>query len=363
LIKPLQACKSYRITFDIRLDKTGSASIPGFGHDCLNFGFYFYSGLDPNNCSNSCNCWNVEPQISVSSSQVPLNDYVTFTYEFVSKGDYEKVAIGPFCNEKTILPECYDSPSNHGPFQLYFNLDNIVLEEINTSNQIGVSTNNICQNDSILLWENRLDSVYSWKWDIPGAIQNTSDDKFTSFTFLFPGTYSLELITKSACGFDTIQILNYIQVHPIYEMIYIDTSITICKDAIYSIPNQIPSLKYIWSDNTIGTNRKFESSGLYKVIVNDDYGCHNDNFSILVELISDMIVYPNPSNTTWRSKNTLSIPNRIQLYNALGQLIYFKENVNKLDIDIEKLSIAAGIYFLVIEVNNCMKIEKIICVR
>jgi len=283
LIEPMSICKKYKISFYLSIN---NSSIVDYKNECLDFGFYFYSGVNPNSrtspgdCNgNPCGYWGVKPQVSVNVSLIPFGEYKKFEYEFISDGDFEKVAISLFYNDNTNLPNCFDEMDH----LVYYNLDNISLEEVKNEIKI-VSDSVVCQNDSFLITVFGLDKALDYYWNLENAILKKDSN---SITFLFylvdTGDYNIELIItqENYCGLPyTVKITKNVRVYPIWN---IDLKTSIYKNELFVI-DTVPYLKYTWLDKiTSETNRLFKEIGDYKLFIQDSFGCQKDTFIITVK--------------------------------------------------------------------------------
>jgi len=362
LVEPLKECMTYEVTFDLRLDIAGAASNPGFGHGCLGFGFYFYSGTDPNLCANSCGCWNVEPQVVVPADQVPFDQFETFTARFLSYGNYDKVAVGPYCLDTMASSSCYAAPENHGPFELYFNLDNIHLYA-DDKNDIGSSKDEICQGDTITFYENRLDSVYDWNWSASGG--TLIDDFGDSISYFFDeaGTYTISLLTQSDCDTLFHENSDTIRVYPTYPNVDLASPITLCKTQQYVIPNSHSELNYLWSDQITGASRHFDQNETIHVNVTDNFGCHQSEDTLQVVLSSALNLFPNPTSSRVTLEGELQTPNQLTLLDAKGALVLRAFDVTSLNLNLEELDLRSGCYFVLLNQADCVSTTRLIFVR
>lgn len=122
LITELQAGSTYEVTFDLQIDGAGFNS--NGPSDCMQVGFYFYDSTNPPPLSSIC-CETVTPQITVMGSEILQGSYQTFTRSFVASDSWDRVLIGTFCTPESSSPAC----SNYSTNKMYFNLDNILLQE------------------------------------------------------------------------------------------------------------------------------------------------------------------------------------------------------------------------------------------
>ena len=122
LISPMSSGKDYLVEIKIRVDPMGTATAAPNG--CVDFGMYFYNSNNPPNMAGWC-CNSVSPQWQFSASLIPEGPYATFN-QVIQGGNWDAVIIGPFCNDNTANAPC----TNYNLSRMYFNLDDILVEEI-----------------------------------------------------------------------------------------------------------------------------------------------------------------------------------------------------------------------------------------
>lgn len=360
LVEPIEKCKTYRLTFDLMLDKSGgNFSSDTIGSPCLSFGFTFFNGAGPNFGNNSCGCWSIPPTITLTADQVLVNQYKTFTFDFVAMGNYNQVAIGPVCSDTMFTSACYSTPSNEGPNSAYVNIDNMYLERIDDT-QIIADATTICQNDTVMFIENKLDSTFNWQWESNGGVPILSNVDTALFYFPNAGNYSISLFTESDCGMDTSQLMTSIVVHSVFEDVELGAPLLICTDAAYTIPNVSPAINYVWSDYRFGSTRTFNNSGNYIVQASDHFGCHESADTLIVSTFNDAFIFPNPTYDLWKSEGQVIKPNKIELFDAFGRVVLSELNVDSILINTEYLSLEPGEYYLRIDTPECRETIKLI---
>ncbi len=116
LLQPLVANQSYCITWDIRVDGTGS--ITNGPNNCMDYGFYFFNSATPPVVNGTCS-FSVAPQVFINGSVILQGTYQTFTGTYVAAGGENTVIIGPFNNANTAT--CGAGTNT------YLNVDNITM--------------------------------------------------------------------------------------------------------------------------------------------------------------------------------------------------------------------------------------------
>jgi hypothetical protein len=354
LLEPIGPCHTYRLSFDLRIDR-------GYGHPCLDFGFYFYSGINPNACSNSCGCWTVTPQVTVSSAEIPYHAYQTFTVEFTPTGTFNKVAIGPFCNDLMNLPECYAAPQNHGPFQLYYNLDNLHLEKIQTVPPVILVDHVACQGDTVVIVADGLHPDHTYNWEVSGGELVSTEQGSASYVFPLAGNFSILLIDQGACTQDTITAEIHVAATDLSRLR--DTTITLCRAEVFQPLFTATGVEYSWSDGHHGAVRSFPSPGRYLLRGADASGCFMDSAHVQVSFLEGLVVRPNPTRDNWSISEPLPLPNHLQLWDGSGRIVYEARDVRTLDLVPHDLSILPGMYILRIHAGACTLWEKLIHLR
>ncbi|MFQ5335767.1 MAG: hypothetical protein ACE5DN_06800 [Flavobacteriales bacterium] len=120
LMQSLVANTQYCITFDLRVDGTGSYTGPPNG--CLDYGIYFYNTSSPPTPNGVCT-FNVTPQLSINGNSILQGTYSTFSFTYTASGGENAAIIGPFKNGNT--SGC--NTSN----RTYLNLDNLTMVACN----------------------------------------------------------------------------------------------------------------------------------------------------------------------------------------------------------------------------------------
>jgi len=359
LIEPMKKCKTYRLSFKLMIETCIGTNATGYGSGCLSFGFNFYKGSPPNFGNNSCGCWSMSPTISLRCDSVKIQEYTTFTFDFVALDNYDKVAIGPVCSDTMFSASCIaPQTSGGGIHSAYFNLDDLSLIQI-VDNQIIIEENTICQGDTVIFIENKIDSIFNWQWECSGGIPLQVHSDSAIFNFTQSGIYNMSLITESNCGSDTLSLAGIV-VNPIYQNVDLDSSILICRSENYFIPDFNSKLNYQWSDNAVGELRYFKESGLYYVVATDNYGCHSSSDIINVIFLEDGVIYPNPTIDSWKSSGTLTTPNSIRLYDANGKVIKTWVDASSVHIDCNTYNLQTGEYYMHIETTLCEETIKLI---
>ncbi len=92
------------------------------------------------------------------------------------------------------------------------------------------------------------------------------------------------------------------------------------------------------------------SSGSYEVTVTDDNGCQQTSDSLVANMsVNDIIdnnfvIYPNPANSVINITSNNSDIHSFDLYNAIGELMLTKSNINSKVMSINRNELKSGIY-------------------
>lgn len=363
LITPLEACHTYQVSFNLRIDWVDHLLSEGqIGNECIEFGFYFYNGSNPNQCANSCGCWNVSPQISISANQVSVGSYTHFSASFTATDNFNKVAVGPFCNDILFSDICISDTLNRSEHALYFNLDDIHLIELNPLS-VSISDTIVCQNDTVQITASHVDAVDSWSWEILNAEVIQENDSSVVCVFPNTGDFSIAVSATSECGTSYLNVSNAIRVHSSeYPPTVVSTPILMCHNSHYVLSDAGTELKHTWSDGLSGNVRQFSSSGEYYITTSDSYGCYLSLDTLEIRFIDSIFVFPNPTHNIWLSEGLLLHPNQVKLFDEQGKIILHNENVDVIELNAKKMGLSSGVYHLVVQVQSCIRTFKLILI-
>lgn len=151
LISPMVFGTPYEVEFRVRVDPQGSSTANS--NDCMDFGVYFYNTSSPPPMTGWC-CHSVTPQYAVSGSAIPRGPYATFSTNIVA-GNWNAVIVGAFCNANT------SSCTNYATSRMYFNLDEIMVQELVILNQADFHLQGKAHSDfHAMNWEVPIDHPY-----------------------------------------------------------------------------------------------------------------------------------------------------------------------------------------------------------
>ena len=92
------------------------------------------------------------------------------------------------------------------------------------------------------------------------------------------------------------------------------------------------------------------SNGSYEVTVTDDNGCQQTSDSLVANMsVNDVmdnnfVIYPNPANSVINITSNNSDIHSFELYNAIGELMLTKSNINSKVMSINRNELKSGIY-------------------
>lgn len=111
---------------------------------------------------------------------------------------------------------------------------------------------------------------------------------------------------------------------------------------------------YTWYLDGIETggviNGVIMQSGEYTLSVTDDLGCEQSSLALQANLSvnevanNDIVIYPNPANSVINITSNNSDINSFDLYNAIGELMFTKSNINSKVMRINRNDLNSGIY-------------------
>ena len=111
---------------------------------------------------------------------------------------------------------------------------------------------------------------------------------------------------------------------------------------------------YTWYLDGIETggviNGVIMQSGEYTLTVTDDLGCEQSSLALQANLSvnevanNDIVIYPNPANSVINITSNNSDINSFDLYNAIGELMFTKSNINSKVMRINRNDLNSGIY-------------------
>lgn len=122
LLETLVSGTQYALSFDSQIN--GISGISGPPSSCMDIGFYFYKSSTTTIPDQFC-CYNFKPQVVIPADEIKLDQFKTFQYSFIASDEFDKVVIGPFCNDNTSSSAC----DNYFAQRMYFNLDALQLSE------------------------------------------------------------------------------------------------------------------------------------------------------------------------------------------------------------------------------------------
>ncbi|MCB0552159.1 MAG: gliding motility-associated C-terminal domain-containing protein [Phaeodactylibacter sp.] len=331
LLEPLQAGQSYTIRFDLRIDELRGASLNNMPHPCIDFGFLFYNGnapsLDPG--TNSCGCL-PQPQLSISSSEVPFLSYRTFEITFQPTQNFSKVIFAPFCNALTGTPECYSPPENASPFTFYINLDNLSLRK---NYCVSAPDTSICQNGCArFLFQGDLGAFDRARWYFPGGTPEAVEGiAGPEICYAEAGVYDALLVLEKGNIRDSIRMDSVIKVAPGFEA-SLGQDTFFCKGDPLVLAFGPPEAMHSWSDGSGGAQLEVAETGIYWVEAARGPCVQQDSIEVTAEDCEQCLAFPNAFTPNGDGVNDSfapisSCPNsvlsyRMQLFNRWGEKVF-----------------------------------------
>ncbi len=215
----------------------------------------------------------------------------------------------------------------------------------------------------------------SYLWLFEGAVPETSTASAPEgICYLQPGSFGVTLMVTDGTVSDTLKLPDLIHVYN-----YPDTpKITVAGNVLTATPANF----FQWQLNGVnipGANKQsftVSVSGIYTVITTNTHGCWNQA-SIVFELIPEdeqqqpaIVIKPNLTNSTvtvYVADHQLNDPFTLELFNLLGQRLYYyhQEQVDASGINkiIDLGMLPSGTYYALVTSGSFSKTEKIVVMR
>ncbi|MCD4731337.1 MAG: PKD domain-containing protein, partial [Bacteroidales bacterium] len=146
----------------------------------------------------------------------------------------------------------------------------------------------LCNHDTTFFYITNtyvLDSVF-WNFGDPGSgVSNYSSNLNPYHIYNDAGSYEVTLISYFSTNIDTVY--KNININP-SPLINLGNDTLVCSNNSFLLDAGSGYNNYLWQDSSINSNFTVDTTGLYWVIVSNEFGCTNVD-SIFVEL------YPNPT--------------------------------------------------------------------
>jgi photosystem II stability/assembly factor-like uncharacterized protein len=238
--------------------------------------------------------------------------------------------------------------------------------QVNPEAPVASSNGPICEGDALILYtENIPDAIYSWAGPNGFTSTEQSPTVNASASPLMSGDYEV-MVTVGNCSSTATSIAALVNIAPeaptassngpVNEGTVLMLSATNVAGATYawSGPNGFVSTE---QNPTVSNEASMGMAGEYQVIVSVN-GCESDAATVSVIVIPgdnlaetssdfDVHIYPNPANTNFTIDGSGVTFNRIEIMNAIGEVIYHAPiNQPKAEVQIDNLS--AGIYMVVL---------------
>jgi PKD repeat protein len=276
--------------------------------------------------------------------------YGKFSYHWASNGTANSLQLKPWLD-----------PENTGA---------TICEILDPNNIVDFTTSStqICNNSYVQFTDLSTGNPTSWSWSFGDG--STSNEQNPSHKYTKTGEFSVTLTISKDSYSSTKEMLITVKENP--EMAYSVEEASGKQVADGSIELIVSKgeqpYSYNWAHNT-NLNSPIADEllpGIYNVTVSDKNNC-NDSKEIKVDYFSGIIannyicsIYPNPvENILTINFENNDIPNKIELIDLLGKVIYQSNNVfstNKLDLS----GYNSGIYFLNLEYAGYRKTQKIV---
>jgi PKD repeat protein len=214
----------------------------------------------------------------------------------------------------------------------------------------NVSDNQQCQNNCFSISNSSADAT-TYFWDFGnGNVSNLQNPSLICYTE--PGQYVIQLIACNNQGCDTTtQTVSVLQA-PFTGLEFLNGQITsLQSNALYQWL-LCPSLTLIPGATSMEYTPPI--NGQYAVIVTLANGCSDTSDCITIndlgydELISQVSIFPNHGNGTFKLKTTLSPMKSITIFDLTGRKLDFWADDNQFSI----ITNASGMFFIHVELTN-----------
>lgn len=181
---------------------------------------------------------------------------------------------------------------------------------------------------------------------------------FNGITYTNSGSYNQSITNTSGC--DSLIVLN-LTINP-KPLPNLGNDTSICINTSFTVsPGSFNS--YQWSDGSSSNILNLSAPGTYWVTVTDNNNCQaRDSITVfpgigcnneICNLTTETKLYPNPFGTHLMiQKNTTSCVIKMNLYNAIGQLLMQDYILNDGANDIDFSKFPSGVYFYKFHTNN-----------
>ena len=258
----------------------------------------------------------------------------------------------------------------------------------------SASETQVCSSASIDFTDLSNGSITSWNWTFEGGDPATSTIQNPTVTYNEAGIYDVVLIISDGTNYDTITKSNYIAVFE-YPQIpampggdeQVCTNITENSDYVTAgglyidsfvwelLPAEAGTISGSGSIGTVEWTPSWEGTATIKVKgVNNNCGEgeFSDSLTVFCEVctgihsvttVSDIVIYPNPTNGELFIKSNREYNNlSVSVINPLNQLVYEKQ-LDFSDQPLLKINLSGqsrGIYYLRLKSDEGERVEKII---
>ncbi len=246
-----------------------------------------------------------------------------------------------------------------------------VFFSLSPQTNFAASDTTICQKFCMDFFDQSGNNPVTWQWSFPGGVPSSSVQQDpTQICYNNPGVYDVTLITTNSYGSDTLVLQGYITVYSTPPLPTITDSGDVLTSSYAS--------SYQWQFNSVdipgATNQSYTATqtGFYTVIITDENGCVSST-TVYVEITgienvtgdSGLSVYPNPSTGNF----IIELPGQptgkkltIEVVTPLNQKIFSSTTTmdNPEENKINLTGIAAGVYFIIVTVEDTITMKKII---
>lgn len=351
LNQPIEEGKWYRLRFDLSITMALPTEHP-IMEDKVDFGFHFYNqeeileyiSVNPALSFVKCNVFT--PTVTFPMSVLKeYNTYKHFDTCFQATRTCDKVLIGTFCNAQTF---------NYPYSFYYFNLDNVMLEAVNTEPFVTIASELQCINGSVNIDHNINAQNGTISWSAPGSSVPQANYIPDNITYAEPGIYTINANYYQGCN--TLHFLKTLTINNPIDFVINDT--LLCPEGnIVMDMSSLNANTYLWDNGSSDPVRTISSQGAYWLQVQN--GCKtSDTFNLqqLNNCIQDLFIpnsfTPNGDgvNDIFKTYSAYPVTNfEFKIFDRWGRLVFNTKNILQ---GWDGQNYDVGAYFFIIAYTN-----------
>lgn len=286
--------------------------------------------------------FDLDPQIT--NKEGNYLDDVTKWYEisgfYKAIGNEEILVIGNF--KRDAETTWIDTDDTEGEDSAYFFVDQVVVEKCPAMISLEIPNDTTVCDREFLLDVFDLGANYQW---------NTGSTE-SSLKITESGMYSVKL-EQGGCYLEDSILVNLVPIKALGQ------DRVICNNTEVILDVTTPNGFYQWSDGSTNSTLKINRSGLYWVDIESDICTFRDSINIAYAK-EDFSIFPNPSLGEFTIKNSYQPIDQINIYDAIGRLIYERLAIlsNEINLDLTG-NLPIGVYLIQTNTKGCLTNRKI----